>query len=308
MQAAPYHDDVAAGPPGGHAVWADTSDGVRLRVGLWPEGTRGTLLMYPGRTEYIEKYSDAARELASRGYASAAIDWRGQGLSPRSPHDPHLGHVNDFRDFQRDVDAFHAACKGADLPRPWHVLGHSMGGLIALRALHRRTDIGRAVFSAPMWGLPLTPHRRFMAWGLSWVGSTVGLGQRLAPGAGKVADPAAAPFDGNLLTTDREMFAWMKRQIVTHPELALGGPSLGWVWAALREMHGLARDAAPQVSCLAFLGTDEDIVSADAIHVRMGSWKDATLEMVEGARHEVLMESEATRARIFDRIAAHLDQ
>lgn len=307
MDAAPYHADVSNGPSGGRAVWAEASDGVRLRVALWPESARGTVLMFPGRTEYVEKYSDAARELAARGFASAAIDWRGQGLSPRPERNPRMGHVTDFSDFQRDVDAFLTICAEARLPRPWHLLAHSMGGLIGLRALYRRAEFERAVFSAPMWGLPLPPHRRLMAWSASALAATLGMGETMAPASGKVADPAAAPFEGNLLTHDPEMFAWMKRQVAAHPELSLGGPSLGWVWAALREMHAVARMAAPDVPCVTFLGTDEAIVSDDSIHVRMGSWPGGRLEIVEGARHEGLMEVPETRARMFDTIAAHLD-
>ena len=306
--AAPYHADVARGPVEGRAVWATTSDGIRLRVAVWQDGSRGTLVMCPGRTEYVEKYSDAAREMQARGYASVAIDWRGQGLSPRPEHDKNIGHVNNFNYFQRDVDALLELCAALNLPRPWHILGHSMGGLIGLRTLMRTDTFEKAVFSAPMWGLKLAPHRRAVGWGVSAMASLIGLGQRAAPGSGKIADPIDAPFDDNLLTTDPEMFAWMKRQLAAHPELALGGPSLAWIWAAFREMHTTAREAAPKVPCLTFLGTDEGIVSDDSIHVRMGSWPNSQLEMIEGARHEVLMETPETRNRVFDQIAAFLNK
>ncbi|MEM7490494.1 MAG: alpha/beta hydrolase [Pseudomonadota bacterium] len=286
-----------------------TADGARLRAVDWGAEVpdrRGTVVLFQGRTEYIEKYSDAALELSRRGYASAAVDWRGQGLSDRTGQRPMVGHVRDFQDFQADVDALLAHCTALDLPRPWHVLGHSMGGPIGLRALHRRRDFARAVFSAPMWGLRLTPSRRAVAWGASGAAAALGLGRRETPGSGKVADPAAAPFDGNLLTTDREMFAWMQAQLRAHPELALGTPSLGWLWAALREMLVLSREAAPDVPCLTILGTEEAIVDPDAIHVRMGSWPGGRLEIVDGARHEPLMEGAALRGRLFDLIADHL--
>ena len=52
--AAPFYADVADGPPGGRAVWLHAADGVRLRAGLWPlQGARGTVLLLPGRTEYV---------------------------------------------------------------------------------------------------------------------------------------------------------------------------------------------------------------------------------------------------------------
>ena len=94
---APFFEDVAGGPPGGAAWWLTTSDEKRIRVGLWPtnaEEPRGTVLLFPGRTEYIEKYGRTAQELAERGFATLAIDWRGQGLSDRMLDDPRIGHVD----------------------------------------------------------------------------------------------------------------------------------------------------------------------------------------------------------------------
>jgi lysophospholipase len=309
VDTAPYHAEVSSGPPRQRAVWLTASDGARLRAVDWPGpgDARGTVLIFQGRTEYIEKYSDAAAALATRGYASAAVDWRGQGLSDRTGHRADIGHVGDFGDFQRDVDALLSHCHDLDLPRPWHLLAHSMGGPIGLRALMRRgPDFSRAVFSAPMWGLPLPVHRRALAWTASALAAATGLGRRSVPGSGKVGDPVGAPFEGNLLTTDREMFAWMQRQIAAHPELSLGTPSLAWLWAALREMLILSREAAPDVPALTLLGSEEAIVDADTIHVRMASWPNGRVEMVEGARHEVLMEGAATRNRLYDTIAAHL--
>ncbi|HMB14482.1 MAG TPA: alpha/beta hydrolase, partial [Roseovarius sp.] len=81
MDTAPFFADVAEGPEGGAAWWIRARDDVRLRVGLWNrEAPRGTVLLWPGRTEYIEKYGRAAARFASGGYATFAIDWRGQGL------------------------------------------------------------------------------------------------------------------------------------------------------------------------------------------------------------------------------------
>ena len=138
FEPAPYHSDISRGPKGGRAVWAHTSDDVRIRVGLWPiTGARGTVLIFPGRTEYIEKYSDAAREFAVRGLASLAIDWRGQGLADRATPDTKLGHVTNFDEYQRDVDAAVAVARDAGLPEPYYLFAHSMGGCIGLRSLMR---------------------------------------------------------------------------------------------------------------------------------------------------------------------------
>ena len=67
---APFHADLADGPPGGRAVWLRTADEVRIRAGLWRGGDKGTVFLLPGRTEYIEKYGRAAGDLVCLLYTS----------------------------------------------------------------------------------------------------------------------------------------------------------------------------------------------------------------------------------------------
>lgn len=302
--AAPYHADVAAGPAP-DARWLTAADGARLRAAFWRGGDRGTVAIFPGRTEYVEKYSAVAEGLVARGYAVAAIDWRGQGLTDRKGRQADLGHVDDFADFQADADAFADALAAMDMPRPFHLLAHSMGGLIGLRALMRGLPFARAAFSGPMWGVPLTPQTRLLAWAVSHMAAAVGLGGGALPGAAARLDPIGEAFDGNLLTSDQETFAWMKRQLSDHPELALGGPSLAWLRAALREMRAVRALPSPAVPTLIIVGSDEGIVERAAIDDRLARWPGARLEAVRGARHEALMEGCAVRARLLDALARH---
>src|SRR5262245_27217009 len=96
-------------PSGAVTGTIETSDGIRLRVARW-EATvapqRGTVCLFQGRTEFIEKYFETIADLRRRGFAVATLDWRGQGLSQRLVDNPAKGHVRSFRDFDRDLDAF----------------------------------------------------------------------------------------------------------------------------------------------------------------------------------------------------------
>ena len=77
METAPFFAEIADAPEGGRAHWLVAEDGVRIRIGHWvPADAAGTVLLFPGRTEYIEKYGRAARDFATRGFAMAAVDWR----------------------------------------------------------------------------------------------------------------------------------------------------------------------------------------------------------------------------------------
>jgi lysophospholipase len=300
--AAPFFAEVAEGPRGARAAWARAEDGTRLRVVIWPGefpgGARGTVLLFPGRTEYCEKYGRTVADLAAMGLSVATIDWRGQGLADRALTDLATGHVTDFTDYQMDVAALLSAAREAGLAEPFHLLAHSMGGAIGLRALMQGLPVRSAVFSAPMWGIRMEAALRPLAWSLSWASRHFGFGHRYAPGTRPASYLAEAAFEGNMLTTDREMWGYMQRQVAAHPELSLGGPSLHWLYEALAETRRLARRPAPQVPALTFLGTRERIVDLDPIHARMSRWPGGRLELVEGAEHEVLMEGPQVRARV----------
>lgn len=95
----------------------------------------------------------------------------------------------------------------------------------------------------------------------------------------------------------------MRHQALAHPELGLGGPSLGWVKAALSECHALSQLASPAVPAVTALGTQEKIVDVAPIHARMAIWQGGTLDLYPGAEHEVLMERPAARERYFDTAA-----
>ena len=303
MEQAPYYADVAAGPDGGAAWWAGAEDGTRIRVGAWPlKGARGTVLIFPGRTEYIEKYDITAADLAKRGYAALAVDWRGQGLADRLGRVPEMGHVRRFGDYQQDVRAALAVAERLDLPHPWHLLAHSMGGAIGLRALHEGLPVATAAFSAPMWQIVISPPMRPVAWAASALARPLGLGQLYSPGASVASYVLSTAFEDNQLTRDAAMFAHMQAQLGAHPDLVLGGPSLTWLNEALREMRALRALPAPPVPAYVAVGSREAIVEADAVRAVTARWPGARVETYPGAEHEILMEGPGVRARFIDAI------
>ena len=304
-QTAPLHADVAYGPDGGEAYWLTCSDGVKIRAAVWgADQTKGTVLLFPGRTEFIEKYGQAAGAFANRGFATIVIDWRGQGLSDRLIEDPALGHVGEFLDYQKDIAALLELVDHLKLPKPLSLFAHSMGGCIGLRALMRDLPVTSAVFTGPMWGISLVGSKRYAAWIGSTIAHNIGLGSTIAPGTLPQTYVLANPFADNMLTKDQKMFNRMKEQVEAHPELALGGPTLSWLNEALRECKTLRTHPTPSVPCVTFLGTNERIVDVEFIHDRMARWPNGDLVMIEEGEHEIAMECDAVQTKLFDRCAA----
>lgn len=298
--AAPYHTDTA-GHHDGICHWLLTMDGVRIRVGHWPvTHAKGTILFFTGRTEYIEKYGQTALDFGKRGYSCVAIDWRGQGIADRLLENHAVGHVDSFDDYQLDVKAMIAYVKSIGLAEPYHLFGHSMGGCIGLRALYENIPVKSAAFSAPMWGIKISAAMRPIAWGLSSVSKPLGFSSLITPGQHGETYVLRATANDNVLTSDVSNFKLLQQQLKSHPELALGGPSLHWLNESLREMRLLSQRPSPDVPCITFLGTEESIVDPARVYQRMEQWSRGALTILENGRHEVLMEIPAIRNRVLD--------
>lgn len=304
-EAAPFHAALADGPDGARAVWLRAADGLRLRAAVWPGGAKGTVVLLPGRTEYIEKYGRAAGDLRARGWTTVSVDWRGQGLADRLLPDAMTGHVGAFADYQLDLQALLDWVAAEGLPTPLMMLSHSMGGAIGLRALYCAHPFRAAAFSAPMWGIRIPVWQRPAAEVVSRLARPLRLQHRYAPTTSDRSYVATAPFAGNLLTGDAEMWGWMQAHLRAVPGLSLGGPSLGWLRMALDECAALMRLPAPALPAYVALGSKERIVEPGPIRHRMAGWAQAQLDLLPGLRHEVMMEGAAARRRFFDH-ATHL--
>src|SRR3979490_1652617 len=128
IPANPVPEDVVTGT-------IKTPDGAELRFARWapPAGRKGTICVFTGRGEQIEKYFETVRDLRDRGFAVAMIDWRGQGHSSRRLRDPRKGHVRHCSAFQIDLETFVQQVVLPDCPPPHFALAHSMGGAVMLR-------------------------------------------------------------------------------------------------------------------------------------------------------------------------------
>src|SRR6516165_1907694 len=111
-------------------------DGAALRFARW-ETTRtprrGTVCVFTGRGEFIEKYFEVVADLRRRGYAVAIMDWRGQGGSGRALSNPSKGYVRSFAEYDQDLTNFMKEIVLPDCQPPFIALAHSMGGHILLR-------------------------------------------------------------------------------------------------------------------------------------------------------------------------------
>ena len=182
---APFYADVADAPPGAEAFWLTASDGVRIRAVAWRSGRHGTAVIFPGRTEFAEKYGRVAARLAERGLSVLIIDWRGQGLSGRQVKNPRKGHVRRFSDFRHDLEAIRDQILVPHMPQPHFGLAHSMGGAIALNAAYETwLPFRRLVTTTPMIALCIIKRTRTSAFFARTL-RFLGMGGMFVPGGGE---------------------------------------------------------------------------------------------------------------------------
>ena len=74
LDAAPILNNLKDSLLPGTAYWVCASDNTRLRIAIFNQSsTMGTILFFPGRTDYIEKYQHTATDLAQRGYTTIIL-------------------------------------------------------------------------------------------------------------------------------------------------------------------------------------------------------------------------------------------
>ena len=278
------------------------ADGVRLRTAQWrqPSDSIGTVVVLGGRGEFIEKYFEVIGELLARGFAVAAMDWRGQGGSERLLHNPRKGHVGRFSDYELDLDALFGEMAKQGCPKPWIGLAHSMGATILLGAIGAgRCPLAGVVLTSPMIAIKGVKHRGRTKLAVEALCS-LGLAGRFAPGGGPTS-PWLSAFEGNVLTSDRTRHARISAFIEAHPELTLGGPTLGWARAAFRHVQRLeqsewSRRRAPILIVAAGADRVVDTASAQRLALRAAVEQ---IVVIDGAEHEILMERDVLRSQFW---------
>ncbi|RZJ04787.1 MAG: alpha/beta hydrolase [Brevundimonas sp.] len=293
----------AAAPPGGEGEWFRGAGGLRLRAALWtpsrgvtPE-PRGTVVLSPGRTEPIEKYYELIGNFLARGWCVLAHDWRGQGLSARLLPDRLKGHaraVEEFLDdYARLLDTFEARA-----PKPWVMVGHSMGAALNLMTLEAGEGrFAGAVLSSPM--LRIKTGKRSM-WSVKLA---VKWNLRHGHGGeyilGDPDDPFDHTFEEDALTSDRPRYEQWRQQMYACPHLAIGGPTWGWLSFAMDVGERVLKPRAlksVKVPVVIVEAGDDRIVWKQT-----GKWAAARLPRgryveVPESKHEIVMETDDQRA------------
>jgi alpha-beta hydrolase superfamily lysophospholipase len=111
---------------------------------------KAIVVIVPGFNSHSGYYLDTGASLASRGFATYAVDLRGRGRS-----DGERFYVNTFVDYVADVEAIVAKARSEHPARPLFLLGHSAGGVVAcLYALDRQEELAGLISESFAFQVP----------------------------------------------------------------------------------------------------------------------------------------------------------
>jgi lysophospholipase len=294
-------------PSGAVTGIVETRDGARLRFARWQptssERRLGTVCVFQGRGEFIEKYFEVVADLRRRGFAVAVLDWRGQGGSDRLLRNPRKSHIDSFAQYDRDLAAFMDKVVLPDCPPPLFALGHSTGGAILLRNATRRPNwFERMVLSAPLIALAdVKLSRAFMRFAVETL-CFAGLSTAYIPWSARGHPANDLPFADNPYTSDPERFYRTRAIVEAAPHIAVGGPTFGWLAAVQTATRGLTASefaARLAVPVLMVAAGEEHIVSNHAIEQLALRLKIGGQIVIPGARHELLMERDRFREQFW---------
>ena len=298
-------------PNGAVAGTFTARDGLSIRYARWDTtaGRRlGTVCLFQGRTEFIEKYFETITDLRRRGFAVATMDWRGQGGSSRLLRNPAKGHAETFAQHDADVVTFMSEIVLPDCPPPYYCLAHSMGGHLALRLTHTRACWwDRIVLTAPMIAFAGSEVRNAAISVAAETATFFGLGDSYAP-RWKNYGPDI-PFEGNVLTSDRLRYDRARDVIKAAPHLSLGPPTLGWVTAAsssIAAINSVAFMESVRVPILILAAGNDQIVSTPAIERFASRIKNCTHIVLAGSHHEILQERDQLREQFWAAFDAYI--
>ncbi|MBM7074316.1 alpha/beta fold hydrolase [Shewanella sp. 202IG2-18] len=261
-----------------------------------------------GRIECYEKYRELIFDIYRQGYSVYAVDHRGQGKSTRLTTKRHLGHVEKFNDYVLDFTLFVDQVVKPRKHQNLFLLCHSMGGTIGVLYMHQHPKVFKAAaLSAPMLSIKLPAPRKvidalakaldFKTWPIYVLGGT---------------DFKFKAFKDNDLTNSTNRYSEFHRIYRTYPDVQLGSPSSHW----LREALTAADDAKlllPELNTptLTLQANQDSIIDNQAYDDIFGNLLPSSQcrrQIINPAKHEILVETDDVRTQALDAIFAFFSE
>lgn len=261
--------------------------GLRIAWRSWlPSGRpRALVVVVHGAGEHGGRYEHVAAALVAAGYGVYGLDHRGHGRSEGK-----RALIERVDHAVADLDQLVVLARDANPGAPVVLLGHSMGGLIALRyALAHQDRLAGLILSGPLAAIEDVPAA------LRMVGRLL---STLAPGAPLIA------IDPELVSRDPAVVAAYRSDPLVHHG-KLPARTAAEIADAVERFPSTVGDI--HLPTLVLYGTADGLCPPHGsvmLGERIGS-SDVTVKAYDGLFHEILNEPE--RAVVLEDVVAWLD-
>ncbi len=263
--------------------------GYRINYHLWPaDGSpKGYVMIAHGIGEHTGRYGHVAETFNEIGFTVFGPDHQGHGHSQGK-----RGHISKFEYYCHDLEQLRQLVVGDDTGKPFFLLGHSMGGLIACVYLSMFQDkVTGAILSAP----------------------AIGIQTEVSPFQFKVAKTIHPFFpslilnnsiDPALLSHDSEQVQKYKDDPLVHPKI-----SLRLFFEMLRNGENcLPKADKIRTPILLMVGDDDQIIDIEKAKMAFDQLGNPNSKIVifENMYHEIF--NEVDRDRVIDYTKTWLDE
>ncbi|MCH8536698.1 MAG: alpha/beta fold hydrolase [Alkalimonas sp.] len=268
-----------------------------------PEATTA-IVISSGRIEMAVKYSEVMYDIVGAGCSVFILDHCGQGHSDRELDDPQKGHIQHFDHYSADWHQFIERIVQPQQHQRLIALCHSMGSAIFCNYLlnYPKQPFAGAILSSPMLGIytagiPMPLLIPGVA-ALNWLDQRLHQQSSYLPGQGPYQADA---FHHNRLTRCQQRYQWFQSLYQAQPELQLGGVTLSWLIAAWQVIQRLQQEGAAITLPLLVLQAKADKIVCNRYQRRFVKQRPASRHLIriDGARHELLMEQDDSRAQCY---------
>jgi len=222
-----------------------TTYGIKIYYQYWipSNNHQANLIFVHGIGEHSGRYQNLVDYLLPKGFALFGLDIQGHGKSEGKK-----GHVHNFSTFAEQVEQLRTTMSELYNNKTLFLLGHSMGGLIALDYLmnYSTQNITGAIFTSPAFDISV----KIPAWKLS-------LGKILSYLAPSVTmDNGINPDD---LSHDKVVVELYKKDELVHDRISVG------LFFTMLEVIKKATKKARNIRtpALLMLGEDDNLISKD---------------------------------------------
>jgi lysophospholipase len=151
-----------------------------------------------------------------------------------------------------------------------------------------------AAFCAPMWGFRESfPGMRYLVWAMRVTGKSGDYAQQPGP---------PETFEQNICTHDETRWNLQRALIDAVPELEIGPMTWGWLGASLSILKTFTKTklmAQATIPMFVASAGEEKLISNEAHTAVAARLPDCEHVTIEGAMHEILMETDARRAEFW---------